>query len=161
MRAGRAVTAAGHILSAAVRLSSTLLSAAGLSISVWLRRPFAWGAARSLQREGAQDLSYCQGECCAAMALEVHMGWDDAWRREYVSQGSKKPQVRLCASAPSSPQICNYEGIARIEVDLVTHSDPPRVHAHSLVGKQCTEAGNCVAVVGPKDMTAQCVWGVF
>jgi len=75
--------------------------------------------------------------------------------------GAKAPQVRLCASAPSSPQICNYEGMARIEVDLVTHSDPPRVHAHSLVGKQCNEAGNCVAIVGPKDMTAQCVWGVF
>ncbi|NXK86193.1 NFKB2 factor, partial [Formicarius rufipectus] len=52
-------------------------------------------------------------------------------------------------------KICNYTGVARIEVDLVTHSDPPRVHAHSLVGKQCNEAGNCVTVVGPKDMTAQ------
>ncbi|XP_054687444.1 nuclear factor NF-kappa-B p100 subunit isoform X2 [Grus americana] len=52
-------------------------------------------------------------------------------------------------------KICNYTGMARIEVDLVTHSDPPRVHAHSLVGKQCNEAGNCVAIVGPKDMTAQ------
>ncbi|NXV77119.1 NFKB2 factor, partial [Atlantisia rogersi] len=52
-------------------------------------------------------------------------------------------------------KICNYSGMARIEVDLVTHSDPPRVHAHSLVGKQCNEAGNCVAIVGPKDMTAQ------
>ncbi|XP_074445953.1 nuclear factor NF-kappa-B p100 subunit isoform X1 [Larus michahellis] len=52
-------------------------------------------------------------------------------------------------------KICNFTGMARIEVDLVTHSDPPRVHAHSLVGKQCNEAGNCVAIVGPKDMTAQ------
>ncbi|NXE53338.1 NFKB2 factor, partial [Casuarius casuarius] len=52
-------------------------------------------------------------------------------------------------------KICNYTGMARIEVDLVTHSDPPRVHAHSLVGKQCNEAGNCVMTVGPKDMTAQ------
>ncbi|NXL47275.1 NFKB2 factor, partial [Podilymbus podiceps] len=52
-------------------------------------------------------------------------------------------------------KICNYSGMARIEVDLVTHSDPPRVHAHSLVGKQCNEAGNCVVIVGPKDMTAQ------
>ncbi|NXD75533.1 NFKB2 factor, partial [Halcyon senegalensis] len=52
-------------------------------------------------------------------------------------------------------KICNYTGMARIEVDLVTHSDPPRVHAHSLVGKQCNEAGNCIAIVGPKDMTAQ------
>ncbi|KFO92924.1 Nuclear factor NF-kappa-B p100 subunit, partial [Buceros rhinoceros silvestris] len=52
-------------------------------------------------------------------------------------------------------KICNYTGMARIEVDLVTHSDPPRVHAHSLVGKQCNEAGNCIVIVGPKDMTAQ------
>ncbi|NWV00297.1 NFKB2 factor, partial [Upupa epops] len=52
-------------------------------------------------------------------------------------------------------KICNYTGMARIEVDLVTHSDPPRVHAHSLVGKQCNDAGNCVTIVGPKDMTAQ------
>ncbi|XP_067995840.1 nuclear factor NF-kappa-B p100 subunit isoform X2 [Melanerpes formicivorus] len=52
-------------------------------------------------------------------------------------------------------KICNYTGVARIEVDLVTHSDPPRVHAHSLVGKQCNEAGNCIVIVGPKDMTAQ------
>ncbi|XP_067156073.1 nuclear factor NF-kappa-B p100 subunit isoform X3 [Apteryx mantelli] len=52
-------------------------------------------------------------------------------------------------------KICNYTGMARIEVDLVTHSDPPRVHAHSLVGKQCNEAGNCIMTVGPKDMTAQ------
>ncbi|XP_067392900.1 nuclear factor NF-kappa-B p100 subunit isoform X1 [Emydura macquarii macquarii] len=52
-------------------------------------------------------------------------------------------------------KICNYGSLARIEVDLVTHSDPPRVHAHSLVGKQCNEAGNCIVNVGPKDMTAQ------
>ncbi|XP_005063560.1 LOW QUALITY PROTEIN: nuclear factor NF-kappa-B p100 subunit [Mesocricetus auratus] len=52
-------------------------------------------------------------------------------------------------------KICNYEGPAKIEVDLVTHSDPPRAHAHSLVGKQCSELGVCAVSVGPKDMTAQ------
>ncbi|EHB18532.1 Nuclear factor NF-kappa-B p100 subunit [Heterocephalus glaber] len=52
-------------------------------------------------------------------------------------------------------KICNYEGLAKIEVDLVTHSDPPRAHAHSLVGKQCSELGVCAVSVGPKDMTAQ------
>nr|5ZMC_A Chain A, Nuclear factor NF-kappa-B p100 subunit [Homo sapiens] len=52
-------------------------------------------------------------------------------------------------------KICNYEGPAKIEVDLVTHSDPPRAHAHSLVGKQCSELGICAVSVGPKDMTAQ------
>lgn len=54
-------------------------------------------------------------------------------------------------------QISNYAGMARIEVDLVTHTDPPQVHAHSLVGKQCNDDGNCIVTVGPKDMTAQYV----
>ncbi|KAM4636318.1 nuclear factor NF-kappa-B p100 subunit isoform 2-T4 [Discoglossus pictus] len=52
-------------------------------------------------------------------------------------------------------KIFNYVGMAKIEVDLVTHTDPPRVHAHSLVGKTATDCGNCVVTVGPKDMTAQ------
>lgn len=52
-------------------------------------------------------------------------------------------------------KIFNYIGQARIEVDLVTHTDPPRVHAHSLVGKQCSNSGICIVSVGPKDMTAQ------
>ncbi|XP_029464973.1 nuclear factor NF-kappa-B p100 subunit [Rhinatrema bivittatum] len=52
-------------------------------------------------------------------------------------------------------KIFNYVGLAKIEVDLVTHTHPPRVHAHSLVGKQCNEAGSCVVTVGPKDMTAR------
>lgn len=54
-------------------------------------------------------------------------------------------------------QIFNYVGMAKIEVDLVTHTDPPRVHAHSLVGKHANETGSCVVTVGPKDMTAQYV----
>ncbi|XP_018080896.1 nuclear factor NF-kappa-B p100 subunit-like isoform X2 [Xenopus laevis] len=52
-------------------------------------------------------------------------------------------------------KIFNYVGMARIEVDLVTHTDPPRVHAHSLVGKHSNETGNCIVTVGPEDMTAQ------
>ncbi|KAM4702597.1 nuclear factor NF-kappa-B p100 subunit [Rhinophrynus dorsalis] len=52
-------------------------------------------------------------------------------------------------------KIFNYVGLAKIEVDLVTHTDPPQVHAHSLVGKHSSETGNCILTVGPKDMTAQ------
>uniref|UniRef100_A0A8C5R8E9 Nuclear factor kappa B subunit 2 n=1 Tax=Leptobrachium leishanense TaxID=445787 RepID=A0A8C5R8E9_9ANUR len=52
-------------------------------------------------------------------------------------------------------KIFNYVGLAKIEVDLVTHTDPPRVHAHSLVGKAANEDGIYVTDVGPKDMTAQ------
>ncbi|MCJ8730366.1 hypothetical protein PDJAM_G00183560 [Pangasius djambal] len=52
-------------------------------------------------------------------------------------------------------KVCNYVGHARVEVQLVTHSEPPRVHAHSLVGKQCNENGTCSIDVGPSDLTAQ------
>ncbi|XP_078099254.1 nuclear factor NF-kappa-B p100 subunit [Sander vitreus] len=51
-------------------------------------------------------------------------------------------------------KINNYVGHARVEVQLVTHSDPPRVHAHSLVGRHCTENGTCTMDVGPNDLTA-------
>ncbi|XP_027139162.1 nuclear factor NF-kappa-B p100 subunit isoform X4 [Larimichthys crocea] len=51
-------------------------------------------------------------------------------------------------------KINNYVGHARVEVQLVTHSDPPRVHAHSLVGRHCTENGTCTLDVGPNDLTA-------
>uniref|UniRef100_A0A3Q1HL91 RHD domain-containing protein n=1 Tax=Anabas testudineus TaxID=64144 RepID=A0A3Q1HL91_ANATE len=51
-------------------------------------------------------------------------------------------------------KINNYVGHARVEVQLVTHTDPPRVHAHSLVGRHCTEKGICTVDVGPNDLTA-------
>uniref|UniRef100_A0A6Q2YGP1 RHD domain-containing protein n=1 Tax=Esox lucius TaxID=8010 RepID=A0A6Q2YGP1_ESOLU len=53
-------------------------------------------------------------------------------------------------------KVSNYVGIARVEVQLVTHSDPPQVHAHSLVGRQCcAESGMCSVDIGPNDLTAQ------
>uniref|UniRef100_A0A8C9WS49 Nuclear factor of kappa light polypeptide gene enhancer in B-cells 2 (p49/p100) n=1 Tax=Scleropages formosus TaxID=113540 RepID=A0A8C9WS49_SCLFO len=52
-------------------------------------------------------------------------------------------------------KVCNYVGYARVEVQLVTHTDPPRIHAHSLVSKQCNENGTCSMDVGPTDLTAQ------
>lgn len=48
-------------------------------------------------------------------------------------------------------------GHARVEVQLVTHTDPPRVHAHSLVGRHCIENGTCTVDVGPNDLTASSV----
>ncbi|XP_037638060.1 nuclear factor NF-kappa-B p100 subunit isoform X1 [Sebastes umbrosus] len=51
-------------------------------------------------------------------------------------------------------KINNYVGHARVEVQLVSHCDPPRVHAHSLVGRHCTENGTCTIDVGPNDLTA-------
>nr|XP_014340475.1 PREDICTED: nuclear factor NF-kappa-B p100 subunit [Latimeria chalumnae] len=59
-------------------------------------------------------------------------------------------------------QIRNYEGHAKIEVDLVNHMDSNLLHAHSLVGKHCTDDGICIVHVGPKDMTAQfCNLGIL
>ncbi|KAJ8250562.1 hypothetical protein COCON_G00224840 [Conger conger] len=52
-------------------------------------------------------------------------------------------------------KVSNYVGRVRVEVQLVTHTDPPRVHAHSLVGKQCNENGTCSMDLGPNDLTAQ------
>ena len=50
-------------------------------------------------------------------------------------------------------QICNYQGFARIVVQLVTNEENPRLHPHSLVGKQC-QNGICTVQCGPTDMTA-------
>ncbi|XP_077387998.1 nuclear factor NF-kappa-B p105 subunit isoform X2 [Festucalex cinctus] len=48
-------------------------------------------------------------------------------------------------------KICNYQGPARVVVQLVTALTPlPRLHAHSLVGKQC-DKGVCVLDVTPND----------
>ncbi|KAL1263066.1 hypothetical protein QQF64_005805 [Cirrhinus molitorella] len=52
-------------------------------------------------------------------------------------------------------KVSNYVGHARVEVQLVTHTDPPRVHAHSLVGRHCNDNGICTIDVGPNDLTAQ------
>uniref|UniRef100_A0A3P9PAP4 Nuclear factor of kappa light polypeptide gene enhancer in B-cells 2 (p49/p100) n=1 Tax=Poecilia reticulata TaxID=8081 RepID=A0A3P9PAP4_POERE len=51
-------------------------------------------------------------------------------------------------------KINNYVGHARVEVQLVTHTDPARVHAHSLVGRHCNENGTCSLDIGPNDLTA-------
>ncbi|XP_051921870.1 nuclear factor NF-kappa-B p105 subunit isoform X2 [Hippocampus zosterae] len=48
-------------------------------------------------------------------------------------------------------KICHYQGPARVVVQLVTALTPlPRLHAHSLVGKQC-DKGVCILDVAPKD----------
>ncbi|XP_073778436.1 nuclear factor NF-kappa-B p105 subunit isoform X3 [Danio rerio] len=47
-------------------------------------------------------------------------------------------------------QICNYQGPARVVVQLVTNSQHPHLHAHSLVGKQC-DKGICISDMQPKD----------
>uniref|UniRef100_A0A8P4KLF1 RHD domain-containing protein n=1 Tax=Dicentrarchus labrax TaxID=13489 RepID=A0A8P4KLF1_DICLA len=50
-------------------------------------------------------------------------------------------------------KISNYQGLARVVVQLVTALTPlPQLHAHSLVGKQC-DKGICIADLQPKDST--------
>ncbi|KAM8910308.1 nuclear factor NF-kappa-B p105 subunit isoform 2-T4 [Spinachia spinachia] len=50
-------------------------------------------------------------------------------------------------------KINNYQGPARVVVQLVTALTPhPQLHAHSLVGKQC-DKGICVTDLQPKDST--------
>ncbi|XP_030594976.1 nuclear factor NF-kappa-B p105 subunit isoform X2 [Archocentrus centrarchus] len=50
-------------------------------------------------------------------------------------------------------KICNYQGQARVVVQLVTAlSNHPHLHAHSLVGKQC-DKGICIADLQSKDST--------
>lgn len=48
-------------------------------------------------------------------------------------------------------KICNYQGPARVVVQLVTALTPvAQLHAHSLVGKQC-DKGICITDLQPKD----------
>ncbi|XP_076454433.1 nuclear factor NF-kappa-B p105 subunit-like [Babylonia areolata] len=54
-------------------------------------------------------------------------------------QGEKTE--RNSKSYPSI-RVKNYTGPARVEVSLVTDENPPRIHAHKLVGKNC-EDGVC------------------
>lgn len=49
-------------------------STAGLPISVWLRGAVTRRAARSVQREGAQDVPHRQGECWGERGFGVHAG---------------------------------------------------------------------------------------
>ncbi|XP_078405874.1 uncharacterized protein LOC144685340 [Cetorhinus maximus] len=50
-------------------------------------------------------------------------------------------------------KIHNYTGPAKIVVQLVTIDEPPLLHVHSLVGRQC-ENGICVIQMDSEDMTA-------
>ncbi|XP_036406863.1 nuclear factor NF-kappa-B p105 subunit-like [Megalops cyprinoides] len=52
----------------------------------------------------------------------------------------------------SYPQVkvYNYQGPARVVVQLITSSKDAHLHAHSLVGKQC-DKGVCIAELQPKD----------
>lgn len=48
-------------------------------------------------------------------------------------------------------QVNNYQGPARVVVQLVTAlNQTPQLHAHSLVGKQC-DKGICMVDLQPKD----------
>lgn len=53
-------------------------------------------------------------------------------------------------------QVKNYQGPARVVVQLVTAlNQTPQLHAHSLVGKQC-DKGICMVDLQPKDSSIRC-----
>lgn len=61
----------------------------------------------------------------------------------------------LCIVMVCVFQIRNYQGPARVVVQLVTAlTSHPHLHAHSLVGKQC-DKGICITDVQPKDSTVR------
>ncbi|XP_068114021.1 nuclear factor NF-kappa-B p100 subunit isoform X2 [Hyperolius riggenbachi] len=96
------------------------------------------------------------GPCLAIVEQPKQRGF----RFRYVCEGPSHGGLPGASSEKGKKtyptvKIFNYVGMAKIEVDLVTHTDPPKVHAHSLVGKHANETGSCVVTVGPKDMTAQ------
>ncbi|XP_075057154.1 nuclear factor NF-kappa-B p105 subunit isoform X2 [Mixophyes fleayi] len=78
------------------------------------------------------------------------------FRFRYVCEGPSHgglPGASSEKNKKSYPQIKihNYNGHAKIIVQLVTNGKDVRLHAHSLVGKHC-EDGVCSINVGPKDM---------
>ena len=53
------------------------------------------------------------------------------------------------------PQLVGYRGRARVMVSLVSDTDPPVPHAHSIVGKN-SQDGMCIMEIGlESDMYAQ------
>uniref|UniRef100_A0A8B9KJI7 Nuclear factor of kappa light polypeptide gene enhancer in B-cells 2 (p49/p100) n=1 Tax=Astyanax mexicanus TaxID=7994 RepID=A0A8B9KJI7_ASTMX len=88
------------------------------------------------------------------------MCWQRGFRFRYECEGPSHGGLPGASSERNrrtypTVKVCNFVGHARVEVQLVTHTDPARVHAHSLVGKQCNENGMCSIDVGPNDLTAQ------
>uniref|UniRef100_A0A672GL48 Nuclear factor of kappa light polypeptide gene enhancer in B-cells 1 n=1 Tax=Salarias fasciatus TaxID=181472 RepID=A0A672GL48_SALFA len=78
-----------------------------------------------------------------------------------TSNAPRTPKLQVLhesvASSSSNIQIidrgiCNYQGQARMVVQLVTVTPHPQLHAHSLVGKQC-DKGICIADLQSKDAT--------
>uniref|UniRef100_A0A3P8XEY2 RHD domain-containing protein n=1 Tax=Esox lucius TaxID=8010 RepID=A0A3P8XEY2_ESOLU len=63
---------------------------------------------------------------------------------------NQTPCPYLLSAAIFNCLICNYQGAARVVVQLVTNSKDAHLHAHSLVGKQC-DKGICIADLQPKD----------
>ncbi|NP_001087808.1 nuclear factor of kappa light polypeptide gene enhancer in B-cells 1 L homeolog [Xenopus laevis] len=77
------------------------------------------------------------------------------FRFRYVCEGPSHgglPGASSEKNRKSYPQIKihNYVGQVKVVVQLITNSKDIRLHAHSLVGKNC-EDGICSLTVGPKD----------
>ena len=60
-----------------------------------------------------------------------------------------------CYEVDHCSQLVGYRGRARVMVSLVTETDPPTPHAHSIVGKNAQD-GRCIVEIGQEtDMYAQ------
>uniref|UniRef100_A0A8C1AZ96 Nuclear factor of kappa light polypeptide gene enhancer in B-cells 1 n=1 Tax=Cyprinus carpio carpio TaxID=630221 RepID=A0A8C1AZ96_CYPCA len=73
-------------------------------------------------------------------------------RKSYpqVKSATNEPLFNVFVLFVFGAKICNYQGAARVVVQLVTNTVKPHLHAHSLVGKQC-DKGICIADLQPKD----------
>ncbi|XP_007897340.2 nuclear factor NF-kappa-B p100 subunit isoform X1 [Callorhinchus milii] len=110
--------------------------------------------------EMANCLDYSQSHPDGPSLIITEQPKQRGFRFRYGCEGPSHGGVPGASSEKNrktypSVKIINYCGNAKIVVSLVTNNKPHMCHAHSLVGKHCTEEGTCVVSVGPKDMTAQ------
>uniref|UniRef100_A0A8C9WI48 Nuclear factor of kappa light polypeptide gene enhancer in B-cells 2 (p49/p100) n=1 Tax=Scleropages formosus TaxID=113540 RepID=A0A8C9WI48_SCLFO len=104
-----------------------------------------------LHSKGSGCLLHCRG-----LSSSLQRGFRFRYECEGPSHGGL-PGASSEKNKKTYPtvKVSNHLGRAKVEVQLVTHTDPPRIHAHSLVGKHCNDSGTCSVIVGPNDLTAQ------
>ncbi|XP_062517490.1 nuclear factor NF-kappa-B p105 subunit-like isoform X2 [Corticium candelabrum] len=104
---------------------------------------------------GSRQERCSHSDAAAEPALDIfEQPKSRGFRFRYPCEGPSHgglPGASSTKSRKSFPtvQLFNYEGRARIVVSLVTLDNPPRPHAHSLVGKN-TRNGQCIVELGPE-----------
>uniref|UniRef100_A0A8C6NI35 Nuclear factor kappa B subunit 1 n=1 Tax=Nothobranchius furzeri TaxID=105023 RepID=A0A8C6NI35_NOTFU len=111
--------------------------------------------------------SFCWGTLTLAWATtvtpeEVLLGGTRGFRFRYGCEGPSHGGLPGASSEKNrktypAVKICNYQGKARVVVQLVTALTPmPQLHAHSLVGKLC-DKGICIAEMQSKDSSIRSI----